>query len=287
MKNPFVISDHTALSFSGGSTSGYMLWRVLQANSRDNLYDNLRVLFANTGKEEEATLRFVRDCAAYWEIPIDWVEYRDNEQGYALVTFETASRHGEPFEQLVKKRQYLPNPVTRFCTVELKIRAMHKRLRALGWRDDEGEWDQMVGIRADEQRRVAKIRTRGTSTEGSFETMLMPLADAGVIYQDVDAFWAQQPFKLELARHNGRTYAGNCDLCFLKSTDQRLALIREKPERAVWWVRMEKDGIGKATGDGSRFRIDTPNYAQIAEFAAKQGEIFPFGDPSMECFCGE
>lgn len=248
--NPYLIDGPTCLSFSGGSTSGYMLWRTLQANRRPDLNDYLRVAFANTGREDEATLRFVDACDRRWLRPIglaiEWVEYRDDAAGHAVVTFETASRDGEPFEALIKKRNYLPNPVTRFCTVELKIRAMHKRLKALGWHETEDGWDQLIGIRADEQRRVAKIRARGRSTESAKESMRMPLADAGVTWQEVDAFWGAQPFKLELARHNGRTLAGNCDLCFLKPPAQRLSLIREKPERAVWWARMEAEGVGRA-----------------------------------------
>lgn len=268
MRDPFVIDSPTCLSFSGGSTSGYMLWRTLQANPRAVLDRYLRVAFANTGKEDEKTLEFVRDCELHWGFPIEWVEYRDDELGHAVVTFETASREGEPFEALIRKRNYLPNPVTRFCTTELKIRAMHKRLKVLGWHDTEDGWDQFIGIRADEPRRVSKIRARGRSTEIAKESMCMPLADAGVTWQEVDAFWARQPFKLELARHNGRTLAGNCDLCFLKPPAQRLSLIREKPERAVWWVRMEQEGVTQA----SRTRMAIVGSKPVADWVPPTAE---------------
>ena len=155
-RDPFAIDGPTCISFSGGRTSAYMLWRVLQSND-GTLPDDAHVCFANTGKEEEATLRFVRDCAEQWSVPITWVEYRPDAPGFAVVDFDTASRNGEPFEAIIRKRNYLPNPVTRFCTVELKIRAMHKHLKSMGWANGDG-WDQMVGIRADEQRRVSKIR---------------------------------------------------------------------------------------------------------------------------------
>src|SRR3546814_13117795 len=105
----------------------------------------------------------------------DLLEYVPMEPGFALIDFDRASRQGEPFEALIRKRQYLPNPVARGCTTSLKIRPMHRFLRHLGWTD----WDQMIGIRADEQRRVSKIRARGHSTASSHETMCMPLADAG------------------------------------------------------------------------------------------------------------
>lgn len=40
-------------------------------------------------------------------MPIVWLEYRDNEQGFAIVTYETANRDGQPFEDLIRKRSYL------------------------------------------------------------------------------------------------------------------------------------------------------------------------------------
>src|SRR3546814_10444693 len=63
MHDPFKITQPTCISFSGGRTSAYMLWRVLQTNG--GLPADTVVCFANTGKEVEATLRFVRDCAEH------------------------------------------------------------------------------------------------------------------------------------------------------------------------------------------------------------------------------
>jgi len=197
------------------------------------------------------------------------------------VDFDTASRNGEPFEAIIRKRQYLPNPVTRFCTVELKIRAMHKHLRALGWK----EWDQMVGIRADEQRRVAKIRAR-PSPETVAGTMVMPLADAGVTVQDVGAFWDAQPFNLDLQTYKGRTLAGNCDLCFLKPANQVATLIAQRPERARWWISMEAMAMASKPS-GAQFRSDRPSYAAMAKNATDQTDFIGYDDEPIACYCGE
>ncbi len=287
-RDPFKIDSPTCISFSGGRTSAYMLWRVLQSNG--GLPSDAVVCFANTGKEDEATLRFVRDCGERWGVPIVWVEYRNDEAGFAVVDYETASRNGEPFEAIIRKRNYLPNPVTRFCTSELKIRTMHKWMRAnwsaLGWDAKDLECNQMIGIRADEQRRVSKIRARGHSTETTKETMLMPLADAGVAVQDVNAFWMHQPFTLELPTFNGRTLAGNCDLCFLKPTQQVMSLIAERPERVVFWAKMEALALASKP-DGAVFRKDRPSYAKMAEFAAKQRDMFDPDEEAIACFCGD
>lgn len=291
-RDPFKTSGRTCISFSGGRTSAYMLWRVLQSNG-GKLPDDVVVCFANTGKEREETLRFVRDCATHWNVPIVWIEYRDDEQGYAVVDFDTASRNGEPFEAIIRKRQYLPNPVTRFCTVELKIRAMHKYLRSLGWHEDEDGWDQMVGIRADEHRRVSKIRAR-PSPETVKETMIMPLADAGVTKRDVGKFWKLQPFDLALRNNNGVTMEGNCDLCFLKGSNIVFTSIKAEPPRAIWWAKQEKwatENLGEChkTGDGFRFRNDRPSYQKMHDYALNQSDMLMVmgDDESIDCFCGD
>lgn len=271
-----------------------MLWRVLQEHG-GRLPDEAAVCFANTGKEDEATLRFVRDCGKRWNVLINWLEYAPSEdasQRWRVVDFDTASRNGEPFEAVIRHRNYLPNPVTRFCTSELKIRVMHKWLRAnwarLGWNAEDMEWDQMIGIRADEMRRVNKIRARGHSTETTKETMLLPLADARVTLAHIDSFWRDQPFGLELPTINGRTLAGNCDLCFLKAGNQVQTLIAEKPERAVWWASMEALALALASKpSGARFRSDRPSYQAMLDSSRDQVDAFGYADAGIDCFCGD
>ncbi len=159
---------------------------------------------------------------------------------------------------------------------------MHKFVRSLGWT----EWDQFIGIRADEQRRVAKIRARGHSTESTSEIMCMPLAEAGISVSEVIDFWQTQPFDLRLLSVNGRTLEGNCDLCFLKPQHQRLALIKARPETAEWWIRMESRNLaGKPSG--ARFCADGPTYAELARFAADQGELFDPAEEPITCYCGD
>lgn len=282
MFDPFKIDSKTCISFSGGRTSAYMLWRVLQSHG-GKLPAETIVCFANTGKEDEATLRFVRDCGVHWNVPIVWLEYRNDERGYTVVDFDTASRNGEPFEAIIRKRNYLPNPVTRFCTVELKIRVMAKFLKLSGML--ENELEMMIGIRADEQRRVIKMRNSKHS-ESSKISNQVPLADAGITVHDINEFWNKQPFNLELVTHNGRTLEGNCDLCFLKPLSQIVSLSTAKPIRPIWWARMEALALASKP-DGARFRKDRPGYAEIAKFSQDQMDMFDHDEEGISCFCGD
>ena len=284
--SPYKISGTTVVSFSGGRTSAYMLRQVLDNN--DDLSD-LIVTFANTGKEHPATLEFVRECAERWAVPIVWLEFRDDEIGFEQVDFTTASRQGEPFEALIQKRRYLPNPVTRFCTIDLKIRIIHKYLRSLGHSTEEAPVDMMTGIRADEPRRVVKIRHRKSTSESKWASMVMPLADAGIGVQDVTEFWQAQPFDLMLPTINGRTLEGNCDLCFLKGAKQVYSIIASDRPKAEWWARMESSVVsgGKFTGDGARFRSDRPSYQQMLDYSGTQFDLFVDHDEAIACFCGD
>ena len=114
----------------------------------------------------------------------------------------------------------------------------------------------------------------------------MPLADASVTVQDVIAFWDAQPFDLGLLTVNGRTLEGNCDLCFLKPPAQRLALIRANPASPVWWMRMEALGLASKPS-GARFCKDGASYAQMAQFALDQRDMFDPEEEAIACFCGE
>jgi len=278
MNDPFKIIEPTVISFSGGRTSAYMLWRILQSN--DGLPDDAIVVFANTGKEEEATLQFVKDCSDKWNVPITWVEYKWAEEPkdrFKIVTFETASRNGQPFEDLINNKTCLPNPVARFCSIELKIRTIAKYCKSINI--NITEYDAWVGIRADEHRRASKI-----------EPHRIPLVADNITVQDISKFWNKQNFDLGLPNMNGKTMHGNCDLCFLKPAHQIQSLIQEKPSRAIWWINMEniaKDKTDLSVGLGHLFRQDRPSYQQMYDYAMNQSDMFDKDEESIPCFCGD
>ena len=282
MNDPFKIIEPTVISFSGGRTSAYMLWRVLQSNN-GKLPEDAIVCFANTGKEVEETLEFVRDCGEKWNVPIVWLEYTAHEtpkKRFKVVNFETASREGEPFAMSIDQngKPYLPNPVARICTINLKIRVINHYCKSIGWKHNENmDW---VGIRADEPRRAAKIPIHRT-----------PLVAANITKQDVGKFWKENDFDLGLSNFKGVTMHGNCDLCFLKPAHQIQSLIQEKPSRADWWIKMEAHVENHKKPEDSAtlgtFRKDRPSYKKMKEYAINQQDMFDKDEEGIACFCGD
>lgn len=270
MNDPFGVSGPAIVSVSGGRTSGYMLWRILQAHG-GTLPADVHAVFANTGREMPATLDFVQAMASHWGVHIQWLEYRHApRRPYAeMVSHNSASRAGEPFEAFLRDRSALPNPVQRSCTTELKIRTIKRWVVAtLGWK----HWANIVGIRADEPKR---IKSHKKPTKDRW-TRAIPLADAGVTVQDVAEFWRAQPFDLGL---KGK-WEGNCDGCFLKSRAAIQRMQAEYPARMAWWQEMEAVLRGTA-GVNRRFRDDREDYATLAALVRDMPRL-PFDETMVE-----
>jgi 3'-phosphoadenosine 5'-phosphosulfate sulfotransferase (PAPS reductase)/FAD synthetase len=278
MTDPYLLEGPALLSFSGGRTSAYLLKHVLDAYG-GTLPADVIPCFANTGKEMPQTLDFVRDCGRHWDVPIVWLEYDpsgEKQRKFRIVDHSRASRAGEPYEALLRERQYLPNPVMRYCTTQLKIRVLRDYARSLGWE----HWINAIGLRYDEPRRVAKIKNQRERWETT-----APLSDAGVTKEDVVAFWDAQPFGLDLPSVDGTTPAGNCDLCYLKSAKTISMLLRADPSLADWWIRMEEESRPSSPRAGF-FRKDRPSYRRLKEAVQREKDM-DFGDRDAlaECFC--
>jgi 3'-phosphoadenosine 5'-phosphosulfate sulfotransferase (PAPS reductase)/FAD synthetase len=260
--NYFFMKETSVVSFSGGRSSGYMLYKILEAHNF-KLPPYVKVIFANTGKEMPQTLDFVNQVSKQWGVNVVWLEYTGKKQ-FAEVSYKTASRKGEPFAQLIKDKNYLPNMMARFCTSELKVLTIE---RYMGGSD----FITVVGIRGDEPRRVTKMRFK--------DNYLVPLADSGITESDVHKFWSNQNFDLEMPPAGINTLS-NCDLCFLKGYSIKQSIIEHNPLLADWWILQEKS-------INARFRNDQPSYEKMKLIASDQGQLFDFDNESIACFCGD
>jgi 3'-phosphoadenosine 5'-phosphosulfate sulfotransferase (PAPS reductase)/FAD synthetase len=272
--NPYKIDSPALISFSGGRTSGFMLWNILKAHN-GKLPSDIHVVFANTGKESIETLDFVHEVSEKWDVPITWLELEIAEERpiwrTKIVDYKTASRNGEPFDELINKRGYLPNPVTRFCTSELKVNVMKRFMRNIkGYKD----WNNVIGLRYDEPRRVASAMN---SSNSELWDNILPMAEAKHTVEDVTEFWNKQNFDLNLTNAYGKTPAGNCDLCFLKGMDTTISILKERPQLADWWIEKENQV-------GATFRKDRPDYIRLLDISKNQQTLFN-DDDQMTCFC--
>jgi hypothetical protein len=216
------------ISFSGGKTSAYMTKWLLDNKRGD--YSDIVILFANTGQENEETLRFVDRCDKEWGLGVVWVEAVVNpEKGqgtrHRVVNYETASRIGEPFEDVIKKYG-IPNQVGMFCTRELKLAPMTSYLRELGWK--KGDYQTAIGIRFDEMDRVSANMEKNN--------IIYPLVeDIKTTKEMINDYWRNQSFTLNLREHQG-----NCSWCYKKSLRKLLTLAQDTPDIFDFPIRMER-----------------------------------------------
>lgn len=268
---------HRVINFSGGRSSGFMLAQIIDAY-HGSLPDHVSVIFANTGKEREETLDFIRAYEEHFGFKVVWAEYRyrpearggvkDPRHVHVVVDHATASRGGEPFHHLIRARKALPNIAMRFCTTDLKVRTVERYMR----RDvgiARADFLNVLGIRHDEPKRWSKALFEECKVE-------YPMVDAGATLADVMQFWRDMPFDLQLSPGEG-----NCDLCFLKGRANLVRLIRDDPSSADWWSSLEGEV-------GARFR-DQYRYADLVEIARNQPELpFPdYEEQPISCFCGD
>lgn len=275
MSDPFFITGPALISFSGGRTSAYMLWRILQAHG-GTLADDVHVTFANTGKEREETLRFVHECATRWGVAVHWLEFVQRTgqhwERFKVVGYNSADRIGTPFSKLIATKKMLPNPVMRFCTDELKIKVMRDFMRDR----DYDRWTNVIGLRHDEPTRVARSLGRNALGKERWQTVC-PLDAAKITNRDVRAFWAAQDFDLQIL-----PFEGNCDGCFLKARPKLFEVERTAPGTLQWWADQE-------TAKGSTFRSEY-GYAEVIDAVRRQPDMFAGGlfddDPEMDVECG-
>jgi len=214
------------VSFSGGRTSGYLTKKLLEEKHK---WKNVIVIFANTGQEHEKTLDFINNCDKHFGFNTVWIEADiQKEKGVGtkakIVNYKTASRKGEPFENMIAKYG-IPWSKSPICTRELKQYAIQAYLRKVNIKKSERL--TAIGIRHDESNRMVKNAVD--------ENIIYPLVDWGVDKQDVLDWWEEQIFDLEIPEH-----FGNCVWCWKKSYKKLMTIMIEEPSVFDFPERMEK-----------------------------------------------
>lgn len=282
------------ISFSGGRTSAYMMWWILNEWKDRHLYDII-VVFANTGKESSETLVFVHKCSWMWNIPIVWVEATHKDENgkpwskkgwkvkHKVVDYFTASRGNEkidgtfdytPFEEMISILG-IPSTNAPFCSKQLKKFAVESYAKSIGWKN----YYVAIGIRADEKSRMDPKFIKNK--------IIYPF----VLYKPVskkmvNEWWENNEFNLDL-----NIDLGNCDNCWKKDLPRLCRNSRNYPETFEWWKRMT-DLYGhlnprntdlKPPFNFYRGNLNVSDIFELAKMKDRQLEIFAFKNDIGRC----
>jgi len=258
------------ISFSGGRTSAFMTKWMLD-NVQDD-YNKIIVVFANTGQENEETLRFVNQCDKQWGFSVVWVEavvdFRKNKGvTHHVVDFSSASRKGEPYIEVIKKYG-IPNMSYPHCNRDLKLAPLHSYAKELGWK--KGSYETAIGIRIDEMDRVSSKMVE--------EKIIYPLVENKKMTKEmISIWWSKQSFNLNLKEHEG-----NCKWCWKKSKRKLLTLAKDTPEIFDFPMEMEERyGLSGHNEDGTKRVFFRNNKSTKEIIALSKLPFVPFSEAAI------
>lgn len=171
------------------------------------------------------------------------------------------------------------------------------------------EYLAFVGLRFDEKNRVVKVSRRNAagpaSTGHEGEHVYMPLHDMGLTEQDVNRFWNEQNWGLDLKPEDGLS---NCTYCFLKGArtlqsvnealrDEAGQAHANSPCDLNWWVEKEEKYGRNLEAEGREIRSKVPgnfigffdskrgfSYRSLLDATTSRTEL-PFDIAGLPCDC--
>ena len=162
---------------------------------------------------------------------------------------------GETFDHVAQSGGgWLPNKLHRYCTVEMKLRPMHR-----WWKETIGEPVKMqIGFRAGEERRATRMLERcnedgllefkdviGKHSNGNnkwatvaWQQPVFPMIDDGIHRDRVVEYWNDIP--IPFAERN------NCVGCFHRNPLLLRKMWDKYPEKMEWFAKQERvEGKGQ------------------------------------------
>ena len=262
----------------------------------------------------DTTLMFLQD----WFSGEDRLKFKGHE-GESRITDEELYAHHLSFRGQQERTEYLR--LKDFCRSMPTYRPEQKfsdysppavpvtnefvRGENLG----EFNFVSFVGFRKDEQRRVSRLKDRKKSCshvrmEGERSTV--PLVEWGIGLTDVNEFWRQQSWGLQIPQE-----LSNCTLCFMKGVGNLKKahefLESESPERNTpsdvdWWVRVERFYSQLSDHDSSQldlfregkkepnmlgfFEVKTEfTYTKLKQLQTGEERIEDYEDQLLPCDC--
>jgi hypothetical protein len=244
--------------FSGGRTSGYMAWWLIQNKSDEY---NFHFVFANTGLEHEKTLDFVNECDSRMGLNLTWIETVINPEigkgsEYRLTNYKSAIRDRSLFEDMIKAYG-IPNSDYIHCNRELKTNPVKSWQREHKLRKAK----VAIGYRTDETDRINPDNKNG-------QNFVYPLAFwHPTTKEQIRHWWDGQEFDLDLPEH-----LGNCKTCWKKSDRKLFTIAKHFPEYFDDFKYFESKY--REAGRGDQKRVFFREY-KTAEDILSLAENFP------------
>ncbi len=164
---------------------------------------------------------------------------------------------------------------------------------------------RLLGLRADEGRRVNRVLSRTLFAEGATtaqctvstqppgERPYFPLFDSGFDASDVLRFWRRRDFDLDIPAE-----AGNCVFCFMKGTHRLVELGRTRDSRRCsgtpsdigWWADFEDrhvrlapklDGVGISRF--GFFGVNARPFSDLENGLSDKEDRYATGTPACDC----
>jgi hypothetical protein len=286
----------TINSISGGMTSSYIAahypadynqFALVRTNDTSCMFPDAKIrqfVSDKIGKEFIGTLE--NDMIIYTIL--------DLEQ---FIGQEIHWVSGESFEDIIRKRNALPNIHQRFCTADMKILPMKKF-----WYDNINQpVETRIGFRANEMRRAKSMIERcnedgfmyekfivGKSDNGrnkwkelKWQKPVFPLIDNVIFKDEIENYWKDKPVRFAWKNNCVGCFHNNCIL--LKHTSQRDEV------KFNWFMNIEKEMRDKAEIKGNKFFTFHSDGMMYEDIKNHKLQLDLFDDDFNECdtgYCG-
>jgi hypothetical protein len=278
----------TVNSISGGKTSSYL---AKHYPADINIFSLVRIEDTNNlwmkGKDEK-TRQLVSDKLGKEFVgtaEMDEIIYTilDLEQ---FIGSEITWTTGKTFEEVIKQNYgYLPNKMTRYCTVEMKLKPIFNWLKEntelpvemrIGFRPNELQRAEGVLKRADENgieyfnTVIGKRKTQNKWGLVPYRKVTFPLIENNISKDVIYNFWNNKNVRF--------AYRNNCVGCVNRQPLMISHMAQKDLDKVKWFEKQELN-------TGNRFLSDV-SFSQILKFGIQN--TF-FDDDFNECdsgFCG-
>lgn len=226
------------VSFSGGRTSGYLVYLMEKKRIEENL--DVEYIFMDTGAEHPETYKFVKNIVKFFNIDLiclQAVVSPDLGDGIRCKVVDKNNLKWDLslFKQILKKHGNFT--VNRpYCTARLKTQVFDDYCKKTYGKGNFKTW---IGIRADEPKRLPKEITEKSTNHQVIKSKLNYLAEISDFTKgDVTEWWSKQLFDLGIA---GDQHLGNCIFCIKKGANKIALAARDEPEKFKEWNEMVTD----------------------------------------------